>query len=75
MPYGAQKVYTVLLKNSSLTALQTALAKLQATGSLTAGESGVAAIGPIANLTLVSEHPMMVWDGTNYVFSFFITSG
>lgn len=70
----AQQCRTVIVQQANINDIQTALDLLRYGQGLTAGESGLAAVDPIANLELVGQ-PLIVWDGQYYNAFIFVTSG
>jgi hypothetical protein len=69
-----QQVKTIIIQQADINDIQTALDLLRSGQGLTAGESGLAAVDPIANLELIGQ-PQVVWDGLYYNVFFYISSG
>ena len=73
MTTKANTVRLVLISLPNLATVLTVFEKLRLT-DITAGESGVADQDTVNALTLIGE-PKLVFDGTNWNLSLFVTTG
>lgn len=72
----ARQVRTIIVSKPDLADVQSALDKLRAGKSLTAGESGVTDYEALGSVDMIGDRlPPPIFDGYNYTVFFFVASG